>query len=136
MLSRESTAQLISDDPKPGSRAELLAPYLVAGAGGYHNLHAIMKVNGEKLVTPTQFQDKAGEVVTLEKYSDDNHGFLRLEVSGSIITGRYYTVPRPQDPYSKGSSLLDYFEYDWKAHQYNPNKLVANGATIPMPRHR
>jgi len=103
-------------------------PYLVVGAGGYHNLHAIMKVDGRKLVAPTQFQDKAGEVVTLEKYSDDNHGFLRLEVSGSLITGRYYTVPRPQDPYSKGSSLLDYFEFDWKARGYKPNKLVANGA--------
>jgi len=104
-----------------------MIPYLVVGAGGYHNLHAIMKVDGEKLITPTQFQDKSGEIVTLEKYSDDNHGFLRLEVSGSTITGRYYTVPRPQDPYSKGSALLDYFEFDWKARQYTPNKLMATG---------
>ena len=104
-----------------------VVPYIVAGAGGYHNLHAIMKVDGQKLVTPTQFQDKLGKIVTLEKYSDDHHGFLRLEVSGSLITGRYYTVPRPQDPFSKGSSLLDYFEYDWMARRYNPNKLVAEG---------
>ena len=51
-------------------------------------------------------------------------------VAGSLITGRYYTVPRPQDPYSKGSSLLDYFEFDWKARRYNPNKLVANGVAV------
>jgi len=113
--------QRISKDMGDGT----VVPYLVAGAGGYHNLHAIMKVDGEKLVTPTTFQDKEGETVTLEKYSDDNHGFLRLEVTDTTITGRYYTVPRPQDPYSKGSSLLDYFEYDWKKRQYVANTLSA-----------
>jgi Icc-related predicted phosphoesterase len=116
--------QRISKDMGDGT----VVPYLVAGAGGYHNLHAIVKVDGEKLVAPTQFQDKEGEMVTLEKYSDDNHGFLRLEVTETTITGRYYTVPRPQEPYSKGSSLLDYFEYDWKRRHYIPNKLTANGA--------
>jgi hypothetical protein len=105
-----------------------VVPYLVAGAGGYHNLHAIVKVDGQKLVTPAAFQDKEGESVTLEKYSDDNHGFLRLEVTPTTITGRYYTVPRPQDPYSKGSSLLDYFEFDWKNHRYLPNSLSAQKA--------
>lgn len=105
-----------------------VVPYVVAGAGGYHNLHAIMKVNGQKLVTPTTFVDKEGESVTLEKYSDDNHGFLRLEVTDTTITGRYYTVPRPQDPYSKGSALLDYFEYDWKKRQYLPNTLSSGGS--------
>jgi hypothetical protein len=102
-----------------------VVPYIVAGAGGYHNLHAIMKVDGEKLITPTQFQDKEGEVVTLEKYSDDNHGFLRLEVTETTITGRYYIVPRPQDSWSKGSQLIDYFEYDWTTRRYLPNKVTA-----------
>lgn len=113
--------QRISKDMGDGT----VVPHLVAGAGGYHNLHSIMKVDGEKLVVPTVFEDKEGDRVTLEKYSDDNHGFLRLEVTEKTITGRYYTVPRPQDPYSKGSSLLDYFEYDWKKHQYVPNTLQA-----------
>ena len=116
--------QRISKDMGDGT----VVPYLVAGAGGYHNLHAIMKVDGEKLVTPATFQDKEGETVTLEKYSDDNHGFLRLEVTDTTITGRYYIVPRPQDPYSKGSSLLDYFEYDWKKRQYVGNILSASQA--------
>ncbi|WP_157003248.1 metallophosphoesterase family protein [Ralstonia sp. A12] len=116
--------QRISKDMGDGT----VVPYLVAGAGGYHNLHSIMKVDGEKLIAPTVFEDKEGDRVTLEKYSDDNHGFLRLEVTDTTITGRYYTVPRPQDPYSKGSSLLDYFEYDWKKHQYVPNTLQAKSA--------
>jgi hypothetical protein len=98
-------------------------PYLVTGAGGYHNLHAIIKVDGQRLVTPTVFDDKEGDPVTLERYSDDHHGFLRLEVTDRLVTGRYYEVPRPQEPYSKGNQLLDYFEFDWRNRRYVPNTL-------------
>jgi hypothetical protein len=98
-------------------------PYIVAGAGGYHNLHGIKKVDGEAMITPVLFQDNDGDQVTLERYSDDHHGFLRLEVTGDLITGRYYTVPRPQDPYSKPSQLFDYFEFDWRNRRYVPNRL-------------
>jgi hypothetical protein len=108
---------------------DTVTPYIVAGAGGYHNLHTIMKVDGEKLIAPTTFIDKEGEHVTLERYSDDNHGFLRLEVTASAITGRYYIVPRPQEPYSKGSTLIDYFEFDWKRRRYLPNTLKADSAS-------
>ena len=98
-------------------------PYLVTGAGGYHNLHHIMKVDGEAMVTPVAFNDKTGDPVTLESYCDDHHGFLRLEITEKLITGRYYTVPRPQEPYSKPSKLIDYFEFDWKKKRYVPNAL-------------
>jgi hypothetical protein len=98
-------------------------PYLVTGAGGYHNLHNIMKVNGRKMVPPVVFDDKTGDPVTLERYTDDHHGFLRLEITDQLITGRYYQVPRPQDPYSKGNQLVDYFEFDWRPRHYVPNKL-------------
>jgi len=97
--------------------------YLVTGAGGYHNLHRIMKVNGQTMIPPVVFNDKQGEPVTLERYSDDHHGFLRMEITEHLITGRYYTVPRPQDPYSKGNQLVDYFQYDWKKRCYVPNAL-------------
>lgn len=103
-------------------------PYLVVGAGGYYNLHHIMRVNGETMVPPVTFDDKQDDLVTLEKYSADHHGFLRLEIEGKTITGRYYTVPRPQEPYSKGNQLLDYFEYDWQAKRYIPNTLPAPAA--------
>jgi hypothetical protein len=98
----------------------VMTPYLVTGAGGYPNLHAIMKVNGEKLVTPAQF-DVGGGKATLEKYSDDHHGFARIEITPQTITGRYYEVPRPHEPFTKGSQLFDYFEYDWKNRAYLPN---------------
>jgi hypothetical protein len=100
-----------------------IAPYLVTGAGGYHNLHKIQKVIGESMIPPVIFDDKENDPVTLERYSDDHHGFLRLEVTDPIITGRYYAVPRPQDSYSKPSQLIDYFEYNWRTHQYVPNTL-------------
>lgn len=100
-------------------------PYLVTGAGGYHNLHSIMKVNGQRLVTPVQFTDASGDVVTLESYVDDRFGFLRFEVDESSFSGRYFTVPRPQEPFSKGSQLVDLFKYDWKAKRYIPNALGA-----------
>jgi hypothetical protein len=98
-------------------------PYLVTGAGGYHNLHNIMKVNGQTMVPPVVFDDKGGDPVTLEKYSADHHGFLRMEITPDLVTGRYYQVPRPQEPYSKGNHLMDYFEFDWKKRRYVPNHL-------------
>jgi len=98
-------------------------PYLVVGAGGYHNLHSIMKVNGQRMVPPVVFHDNQGDPVTLERYSDDHHGFLRMEISDQLIVGRYYEVPRPQEPWSKGSQLLEYFEFDWRNRRYIPNSL-------------
>jgi hypothetical protein len=100
-----------------------LVPYLVTGAGGYHNLHTIMHVNGQRMIPPVTFDDKQGQAVILEKYSDDHHGFLRVEITEQLITGKYYLVPRPQEPYSKGNQLFDYFEFDWGKKQYVPNSL-------------
>jgi len=107
---------------RPLSR-QAQGPYLVTGAGGYHNLHHVMKVNGQHIVPPAVFHDKEGEAVTLERYCDDRFGFLRMEITDRLIKGRYYTVPRPQEPYSKGNQLFDYFEFDWRKKQYVPNSF-------------
>lgn len=98
-------------------------PYLVTGAGGYHNLHHIMQVDGQKMVAPVVFPDHGGDPVTLERYSDDHRGFLRLQITDPLITGRYFQVPRPQEAYSKGSQLVEYFEFDWRKKRYIPNIL-------------
>ena len=98
-------------------------PYLVIGAGGYHNLHHIMLVNGQHMIPPVTFDDKQDDPVTLEKYCADHHGFMRMEVSGPLIRGRYYVVPRPQESWSKGPQLIDYFEFDWEKKRYLPNAL-------------
>jgi hypothetical protein len=39
-------------------------PYLVTGAGGYYNLHHLMKVDSEHLVPPVTFPDQQGDPVT------------------------------------------------------------------------
>jgi calcineurin-like phosphoesterase family protein len=98
-------------------------PYVVAGAGGYHNLHQILKVNGQHIVPPTLFEDKGHAPVTLEKYSDDHHGFARIEITPTLVTGRYFTVPRPHEPFSKRPQLIDYWEFDWRKRSYRPNTL-------------
>ena len=91
-------------------------PYVVAGAGGYHNLHYVAKINGEKPTTPVTL-DQNGDDVTLESYVDDRHGFLRLEVTDRYIIGRYYTVPRPQERYSDGAKQADAFRLGLKSHR-------------------
>jgi hypothetical protein len=98
-------------------------PYIVAGAGGYHNLHTMKKVDGEAIIAPVEFERDGDEPITLESYSDDHHGFLRLEVTRTTITGKYYTVPRPHEPYSKPRKLIDYFKFDWKARRVRRNSL-------------
>ena len=100
-----------------------LVPHIVTGAGGYHNLHTIMKVNGHKMVTPVNFDAGDGETVTLNSYSDDHHGFLRVEVTPGLVTGRYYEVPRPQEPRTKGAQLFDYWEFDTGAKAWVTNHL-------------
>jgi hypothetical protein len=99
------------------------APYLVVGAGGYYNLHHIMKVDGEHMIPPVTFDDKGGDPVTLERFCADHHGFMRMEITQKLIAGWYYSVPRVHEPYSKGNQLIDYFEFDWKAKRYRPNRL-------------
>lgn len=98
-------------------------PYLVTGAGGYHNLHTIRKVNGQSMIPPVTFDDNQSDPVTLESYDDDHHGFCRMEITPDLIAGHYYQVPRPQDPFSKGSQLIDYFEFDWRNKRWVPNHL-------------
>ncbi|WP_424952974.1 metallophosphoesterase family protein [Deinococcus sp.] len=86
-------------------------PFLVVGGGGYWHLHTVAQVNGQRLSTPYILP---GSDVTLEKYVDDRHGFLRLEFTPQRITGLFYTVPRPQEPWSGHAKLADRFDLDWK----------------------
>ncbi len=92
-------------------------PYVVAGAGGYHNLHSAAKgANGAKPTTPVSLP-LSGDTMTLEKYVDDRHGFLRLDVAANSISGKYYTVPRPQEKWSQPPQLADRFQLDTRNHK-------------------
>ncbi len=99
-------------------------PFLVTGAGGYHNLHHVQKVAGKAMIPPVILDRSGGKTVTLEAYLDDHHGFLEVTIGNGRITGDYYQVPRPQEPYSKGNQLTDHWEFDWKAKRWLTNDLT------------
>lgn len=74
--------------------------YVVAGAGGYPNLHTMAKVDGNW--PPIPWTDP-GTGATLASYNQEHrHGFLRLTVTANEIAGVYTTVPRPQESWSTG----------------------------------
>ncbi len=101
-------------DAKPGKAGEAapcVTPFIVAGAGGYHNLHKMAQIDGKPLMTP--YQDATMPGVTLNSYFDDRFGFLRVTVSGTEIAVESYTVPRPQEPWSRGARLFDSMRLDW-----------------------
>src|SRR5438105_853161 len=76
-------------------------PYLVAGAGGYHNLHYMASLpDGSPLPKPWNPPDLQG--VTLENYVDDRFGFLRLTATPGSLQVEYVTVPRPQESWRGG----------------------------------
>jgi hypothetical protein len=84
-------------------------PYIVAGAGGYHNLHAMAS------------DAKPGMQVmpdcVLDQFSADRWGFVRFSVTAAtgVITGEYIGVD------SSGSmSSFDSFSLDTRAHTVGP----------------
>jgi acid phosphatase type 7 len=96
-------------------------PYIVAGAGGYHNLHALQKdPQGNKIEVPF----KMPEGVTLENYCDDRFGYLRLQVTPDVISGVYIATAYRHEPSHADVKQIDAFELDWHQHQ-----LIIGGST-------
>jgi acid phosphatase type 7 len=89
-------------------------PYLVAGAGGSIHLHYEQKLEGR---TPDFGHAFAHEHVTLERFRDNRHGFLRLEVSASEVRGIYMTVPRPHEEWRAPAERFDDFSLNLTTHQ-------------------
>lgn len=89
-----------------------LTPYIVAGHGGYHNLHKLPDVGGQPVITPYSAADAPG--VVLERYVDDRFGFLRLEIDASTITLESYTVPRAHESWSRRPRLYDRMRFNWR----------------------
>jgi acid phosphatase type 7 len=98
--------------------AEGVIPFVVAGNGGYHNLHKVAQAEGQDLVTPFTVPNDPG--VVLESYVDDRFGFLRLEISAEVIDLRMYTVPRPQEAWRTPPRLYDRLRFDWRKRRALP----------------
>ena len=62
---------------------------VVAGAGGYTKLGKLHKISGRFPTAPMTLTN----ALTLEKYDQDNFGFLRLEVGKQQIAGTYFSAP-------------------------------------------
>jgi hypothetical protein len=89
-------------------------PACVVGNSGYHTLHPMVENNGKKPSEPETISND----LTLDSYVDDRHGFLRLEVDSSTITGQYYSVPKPTEDRNGPANLEDKFVLNYKTGKY------------------
>lgn len=94
--------------------AERQIPYIVAGGGGYWNLHRMARdPQGHPLPTPYPVP---GTDVTLASYCADRHGYLLLESTPTSLSGRYVAVPGSH-PTKQAASVVDTFTLDWHTHK-------------------
>ena len=70
-----------------------VVPYVIAGAGGYADLHAVASVDDSRVEDTQPLLDQ----VRLENFCDDRFGFLKVGVEkkeeGLVLVGEYYTLP-------------------------------------------
>ena len=63
--------------------------------------------------------------VTLENYSDNRHGFMRIQVTDKLIIGEYYATNLPHESWTGQAQRIDTFELDYKQHKLNEHKITA-----------
>ncbi len=90
-----------------------IVPFIVAGAGGYDDLHSVVMEGDKNFVA----DDSLMEHVRLEQYCDDRHGFLRIAIEKAgkavTITGEYFSIPHETTPEEKITVVLtDRFEVE------------------------
>jgi len=86
-----------------------LVPYIVAGSGGFDELHAIAATDDERFSPDSALF----EGVKLEKYCDDRHGFLKITIektdAGLTLAGEYYSIPHKTGEIVEPATLDDKF---------------------------
>lgn len=88
-------------------------PYFVIGAGGYHNLHGMLKaVDGGELPVPHVITEEPQ--LRLEDYVKNRHGFSRVTASRNELLFEYFTVPRPHESWSSPAERYDTCRLDWR----------------------
>lgn len=74
-----------------------MVPFIIAGAGGYADLHKIAPLNDPAFPDNSHLLDN----VCLESYCDHTHGFLKITVEklqkGISLKGQYYIIPEPNN---------------------------------------
>ena len=88
-----------------------MVPFIVAGAGGYADLHKIAPPGDPAFPDVSPLLDD----VTLEKHCDYTHGFLKIAIEKTngrfAIDGEYYTIERVENNTHR-SSVYDSFTVD------------------------
>jgi hypothetical protein len=83
-------------------------PFIVAGAGGYAELHKIAAVNDPDFPDT----DAAFDSVVLENYCDDEYGFLKIRIERNEnqinLNGEFYTISTSQR-HQSSITLFDEF---------------------------
>lgn len=73
-----------------------VVPFIVAGAGGYDELHAVAETDNHAFTGESPLFSN----VDLQTYCDDKHGFLKVKLEktseGLTLTGEYYTIPHEE----------------------------------------
>ena len=86
-------------------------PFVVAGAGGYAQMHPIAALNDPAYPDTSKLLDD----VCLENYCYTNHGFLNVEIVKSstefYLEGRYFIID-DEDPGNAGVQLFDTFKIE------------------------
>lgn len=81
--------------------------FIVAGGGGYDELHAVASLEDERFTN----DDPLFANVALESYCDDRHGFLKVTLErtdkGLTLTGNYYGIPHSNTPGSDTTASLE-----------------------------
>ncbi|MDE2590450.1 MAG: metallophosphoesterase, partial [Patescibacteria group bacterium] len=95
-------------------------PYIVAGAGGYHNLHPMQKQSDGNVIKVPYTDPNHGDV-TLENYCADHNGYMVLQVTPDSISGNYYIVPKQNESWSTKSQKIDSFDLDINKHVLTRN---------------
>ncbi|MBS7564935.1 metallophosphoesterase [Mucilaginibacter sp. Bleaf8] len=86
-------------------------PFIVAGGGGYDELHAIAATDDERFTNDSPLLND----VKLEQYVDNRHGFLKITIEKEntelTLTGEYYTLPHelPEGNETEEAVLADRF---------------------------
>jgi acid phosphatase type 7 len=92
-------------------------PFIVAGAVGYFNLRPMAA--GLKL--PTLGADSG---VILQSYDDTHHGFMRVTITKTTLTGEYFDVEAAGGSGRESAQPEDSFILDLQAHRVTTKQLV------------
>ncbi len=112
-------------------------PYVVAGNGGYYDLSGLKKnQQGQKPVAGQQKEsDGAGNTITLDSYSDNQFGFLRITFNASSIAVESIavsTAARTDTTVPPTTSSIDSFTLNLADHTVSTgisSKVSTKGST-------